>query len=251
MNFDVTFFALAIPAVIFAGISKGGFGSGAAFAATPILALVLPPEMAVGIMLPLLMLIDVATLKAYWGQWSTRHGMRLIWGSLPGVALGAAFWTAANPDLLKLFIGLIALGFVAFQLGRARGVIPMPRRPAGLGVGLVAGALAGFTSFISHAGGPPAAIYLLSRGLSKTEYQATTVLVFWIINIAKAVPYAGLGMFTGQSLLAGLYLAPAALLGAWLGVRAHRAIPERAYFAFTYILLTITGAKLVFDALAG
>lgn len=251
MNFDLTFFALAVPAVVLAGISKGGFGSGAAFVATPILALVLPPQMAVGIMLPLLMLIDVATLKAYWRQWSLLDAQRLILGSLPGVALGAAFWSVANPDLLKVLIGAIALGFVAFQLGRARGLIPTPRRPAGRIAGLIAGALAGFTSFVSHAGGPPAAIYLLSRGLTKTEYQATTVLVFWIINIAKAVPYAALGMFTGPSLLAGLYLAPAAIFGAWLGVRAHRAIPERAYFAITYILLTLTGTKLIFDALTG
>lgn len=251
MTFDLVFFALAVPAVVLAGISKGGFGSGAAFVATPILALVLPPEMAVGIMLPLLMLIDVATLKAYWRQWNLTDASRLILGSLPGVALGAVFWKVADPALLKLLIGAIALGFVAFQLVRARGWLPLPDRPAGRGAGVFAGALAGFTSFISHAGGPPAAMYLLSRGLSKMEYQATTVIVFWVMNIAKAVPYAFLGMFTGPSLLAGLILAPAALLGAWLGVRAHRAIPERAYFTVTYMLLTMTGAKLVWDALTG
>ena len=57
-------------------------------------------------------------------------------------------------------------------------------------------------------------------------------------------------MFTTQSLLAGLYLVPAALFGAWLGVVAHRAIPERAFFAVTYVLLLATGTKLIFDALA-
>jgi uncharacterized membrane protein YfcA len=62
LEFDFTFFAIAIPAVLFAGVSKGGFGAGASFAATPILALVLPPEMALGILLPLLMLADVTTL---------------------------------------------------------------------------------------------------------------------------------------------------------------------------------------------
>jgi hypothetical protein len=46
------------------------------------------------------------------------------------------------------------------------------------GAGLVAGTVAGFTSFVSHAGGPPAAIFLLSRGLDKTGYQATSVLIF-------------------------------------------------------------------------
>ncbi len=216
--------------------------------ATPILALILPPEMAVGILLPLLMVIDVATLRPYWKRWDAVEALRLLWGAIPGVALGAAFWSFANPDLLRLLIGMIAVGFVLFQLGR-RDRVRRTRR-AGAVVGFLAGCVAGFTSFVSHAGGPPVAVYLLSRGLSKTGYQATTVLVFWIVNIAKAVPYAFLGMFTTQSLLAGLYLVPAALFGAWLGVVAHRAIPERAFFAVTYVLLLATGTKLIFDALA-
>ena len=33
-------------------------------------------------------------------------------------------------------------------------------------------------------------------------------------------------------------LAPFALLGAWLGVVAHRLVPERAFFGITYLLLT-------------
>ncbi|MEO9824649.1 MAG: sulfite exporter TauE/SafE family protein [Paracoccaceae bacterium] len=248
MTFDLAFFALAVPAVILAGISKGGFGSGASFVATPILALVLPPELAVGILLPLLMLIDFGSLKAYWGQWNMMEARRLIIGSLPGVTLAAALWSVANPDVLRFFIGLIAVGFVVFQISRTKGWIAPPRTPAGATAGFIAGATAGFTSFISHAGGPPATIYLLSRGLSKTEYQATTVLAFLVINIAKAVPYTFLGIFTGPSLLAGLYLAPAALLGTWLGVRAHTAIPEKAYFVVTYALLTAAGLKLIFDA---
>lgn len=250
MTYDLAFFALAIPAVIFAGISKGGFGSGAAFAATPILALVLPPELAVGILLPLLMLMDLGGLKAYWGQWSMTDAKRLILGSLPGIAFATALWSVANPDVLRFFIGLIAVGFVVFQLLRARGWIAPPNKPASALAGVIAGMAAGFTSFISHAGGPPAMIYLLSRSLGKTEYQATTVIVFFAINIAKAIPYTFLGIFTGPSLLAGLYLAPAALLGTWLGVRAHKAIPERAYFAVTYILLTAAGLKLIFDAVS-
>ena len=40
MSFDLTFFLVAVPAVIVAGISKGGFGSGAAFVAAPMLALI-------------------------------------------------------------------------------------------------------------------------------------------------------------------------------------------------------------------
>ncbi|WP_372893770.1 sulfite exporter TauE/SafE family protein [Rhodosalinus sp.] len=242
-------FALAAAAVVFAGVSKGGFGSGAAFAAAAILALAMPPGEALGIMLPLLMLIDLATLRPYWGRWDWRAGRLLILGAIPGVALGVALWRVADDDAIRLLIGVIALGFVAWRVAQARGLIRPADRRLAPGWGLAAGLTAGFTSFVSHAGGPPAAVYLLSGRPDKTTFQATTVLIFWIINIAKAVPYAVLGLFTAETFAANLALAPFALLGAWAGVKAHFLVPERAFFLLTYALLTATGAKLVWDAL--
>ena len=108
--------------------------------------------------------------------------------------------------------------------------------------------MAGFTSFVSHAGGPPAAVYMLSLGLTKTEYQSNTVLTFWVINMLKAVAYGFLGIFTLELFLVDLALAPFAVLGAWLGVKAHWLVPEKLFFAITYVLLTLTGTKLVYDA---
>ena len=250
MMMEPLFFALAIPAVIFAGMSKGGFGSGAAFAATPLLALVVEPGQALGLMLPLLMLADVAALKPYWKRWHAPSARLLILASLPGVAIGALLYKATDPDLFRFLIGAIALGFVAYQIARARGWLRPGSRPLGPGAGVLSGLTAGFTSFVSHAGGPPVAIYLLTQGNSKTSYQATTVIVFWAINLAKAVPYGFLGIFTAETLLADLMLAPFILLGTWLGVKAHHALSERAFFGITYVLLTITGSKLIWDALA-
>lgn len=250
MELDLTFFAVAVPAVVFAGVSKGGFGSGAAFASVPLLAMVIDPRFALGLMLPLLMLADSALLRPYWGKWSLRDAGVLIAGGLPGVGLGVALYRVADADLFRLLIGALSLAFVAWELARRRGLIRPPRHAIGLPAGLLAGVLAGLTSFVSHAGGPPVSIYLLSKGLSKTVYQSTTVLVFWAINIAKAVPYAFLGIFTAETALANLVLAPAMLLGAWLGVRAHHIVPERAFFAIAYVLLTITGARLVWLGLA-
>ena len=63
------------------------------------------------------------------------------------------------------------------------------------------------------------------------------------------MPYAFLGMFTVQTAVANLALAPFAVLGAWLGVKAHHMVPERAFFLLTYVLLTFTGAKLIWDGL--
>ncbi|MEX0286500.1 MAG: sulfite exporter TauE/SafE family protein [Paracoccaceae bacterium] len=249
LQLDLVFFALACPAVVFAGVSKGGFGSGAAFVSGAILAIRLDPGVALAVMLPLLMLIDVATLGPYWRKWSTRDALVLIVGGVPGVALGTLLFRSANDDVLRFLIGAISLAFVAWQMGKARGWIAPAKRKLRGWAGLAWGAVAGFTSFVSHAGGPPAAVYLLSQKLSKTQYQATSVLVFWAINLAKFVPYAALGLFTWDTTVANVALAPFALAGAWLGVVAHRKVPERLFFGLTYVLLTLTGVKLIWDAL--
>ncbi|TMV10214.1 sulfite exporter TauE/SafE family protein [Ruegeria sediminis] len=249
IEFNATFFALAIPAVIFAGISKGGFGSGVAFASSSILALILEPGQALALMLPILMIIDLATLPPYWRRWSWPDAKLLVLGGVPGVALGAWLYRATDADLLRLLIGGISVGFVVWHLAQTRGWVKGFRNRLPAGAGLFAGTVAGFTSFVSHAGGPPAAVYLLSQKLSKTEFQATTVLTFWAINIAKFVPYAWLGMFTAQTAWANLLLAPFAVLGAWLGVRAHWMLSERLFFGIAYVLLTVTGSKLIWDAL--
>ena len=249
MTLDLFFFCIAGPAVLFAGISKAGFGSGAAFASASILALVVEPGLALGVMLPLLMLIDVSSLRPYWGKWSVQDVKLLTLGGIPGVALGAALYSVASPDLFRLLIGGVSIGFVVWQLAQSTQVLRICARRMPDWAGPVVGVVVGFTTFISHAGGPPAALFLLTRGLGKTTYQASTVLLFWVLNVVKFVPYAFLGMFTLQTFTANLVLAPFALLGTWLGVRAHRLVPERTFFALTYVLLLVTGGKLIWDGL--
>ncbi len=249
VSLDPWFIGIAGLAVMFAGISKAGFGSGAAFAAATILALVVEPGLALGIMLPMLMLIDVSSLRPYWGRWALPEARLLILGALPGIALGAALYRVASPDLFRLLIGGVSVGFVAWQLGLKSGWIRLASTRMPDWMGGLAGIAVGFTTFISHAGGPPAAVFLLTRDLGKTTYQATTVLVFWVLNVVKFVPYAMLGMFTLETFKINLLLVPFALLGTWLGVKAHHLVPERAFFALTYVLLTVTGSKLIWDGL--
>lgn len=245
---DPTTVLLIVTGVLFAGVSKGGFGSGAAFAATPLIAMAVDPGLALGVMLPLLMLMDVAGLKAYWKQWHALSAKALILGGIPGVALGALLWQVANADVFRLLIGAVAIGFVVYQLLREAGLLKIPTRPFAWGPGLLTGVAGGFTSFISHAGGPPVAVFLLAQGMGKTAFQATTVVTFWAINIFKFIPYAALGIFTQETLTVNVVMAPVALLGVWLGIKAHRMVPERLFFRITYVLLTVTGSKLIWDA---
>ena len=249
MEADATFYAVAIAAVLIAAVSKGGFGGGAGFAAAPLLALVVEPAQAVGLMLPLLMVMDVTGLRNYWRQWSWTDARRLMTGMVAGVLAGALFFRSVSADGIRLLVGGVALGFVAFHLARTRGWLRPSQAFRSAGWGVFWGAVAGFTSFVSHAGGPPASMYLLRADLDKTRYQATTVITFWWVNLIKFPFYLMLGMFTLQSARVNLILAPVAVLGVLLGIWAHRLVPAVHFFRLTYFLLAVTGSKLVFDAL--
>ena len=249
--FDPLFLAAASPAVLLAGVSKGGFGAGAGFAATPLLALVVDPALAVGMMLPLLMVMDATGLRAYWRRWNWPDARAMMIGCVPGIALGAAFFTVVPQDAIRLLLGGIALAFVAFQLARERGWDPTGGRASPVWRGVPWGAVAGFTSCVTHAGGPPAAVHLLGRRLDKSLYQATSVIVFWWINLVKVGPYWAVGLFDDGQLRAALWLAPVAVIGMLAGVWAHSRVDDRLFFALIRVFLTITGCKLIWDGATG
>lgn len=249
MHPDATFFAVAIFAVLISAVSKGGFGSGAGFVSAPLLALVMPPAQAVGLLLPLLMLMDVTSLRTYWGKWDWHHARLLMLGGIAGTVVGWLLFRVISADGIRLLVGTMALGFVLFQVSRQRGWLKPPTRDPGQAAGIFWGIITGFTSFVGHAGGPPATMYLLGAGLDKTRYQASTVVVFWWINLIKVPFYVALGMFTLESAKVNLILAPFAVGGVFIGVWAHRIVPEKLFFQVTYALLAVTGAKLMFDAL--
>lgn len=52
-----------------------------------------------------------------------------------------------------------------------------------------------------------------------------------------------------ETLVMDLMLVPFALAGAWLGVWLHHRMPERWFFGLTYVLLTATGARLIWVGL--
>jgi len=77
---DPLFHAVGVPAVLLTGISKGGFGG----VGVPLMALAIPPVQAATILLPVLCLMDLVGLGAYFGKWE-KPTLRIV---LPGALLG-------------------------------------------------------------------------------------------------------------------------------------------------------------------
>jgi uncharacterized membrane protein YfcA len=109
--------------------------------------------------------------------------------------------------------------------------------------------IAGFTSFVSHAGGPPYQFYALPLGQDPKLYVGTSVIFFAIVNAVKLLPYFALGQFDPGNLATSAVLMPiapvATLAGAWIVRRIDRTI----FYPFMYMMVFLVGLKLVYDGM--
>lgn len=251
-DFPTLFYPVAILAILLAGISKGGFGAAAGGLAVPLMSIVIAPPEAAGIMLPILCAMDLFSVHAYRGRWSKEHLRILLPGSLIGIALGGIAFGLLSVNMIRLLVGLVAVVFTVnkwFGLSdRLTRQLSMRQHAPGRVAGMICGLLSGFTSTLAHSGGPPFAVYIYSQKLDKTLIVATSAVFFFIGNYLKLVPYYFLGQLNTANLTTSLMFAPLAPLGVWLGVWLHNRVSEQAFFRVSYVLLFVSGVKLIYDA---
>lgn len=249
---DMTFVAASVVAVCLMGFSKGGF-SGLSVLSTPLLALVVAPAQAAAIMLPILIMQDAVTIFAYRRDWDGRILAALLPGSMLGIGLGYLFSAHIDVGAVRLAVGIIALVFAGRGLLLSRRQLGAAKRGSAA-AGAFWGAVAGFTSFVSHAGSPPFQVYVLPQRLAPQIYAGTNTLFFAVTNLVKLVPYFLLGQFGAQNLSISAALAPVAVLSALAGVRLVRLVPADRFYKIILWLTLIVGLKLIWDggrALAG
>jgi uncharacterized membrane protein YfcA len=245
---DPWFYAAAVPAVLLFGISKGGFGGGLGTLAVPLMALVISPLQAAAILLPVLCVMDIVSVWKFRGLWIWAEIRVLLPASLIGIAAGTFLFEYMSASVIRLIVGVVAVLFTVHYWVSKRNSDGRPTdfsRP----VGTLLGAAGGFTSFIAHAGGPPISMYLLRRSLNRTDFAATAVLFFAVVNYVKLVPYAWLGQLATGNLMTSLALSPLAPIGVLIGVYLHKRVSDRFFFGFVYLLLFVVGLRLVYDGL--
>src|SRR5690606_18242417 len=244
---SLSFYLLAAPVVLLVGLSKGGFGGGLGTLAVPILALLIDPRLAAAILLPILCVMDLFSVWSFRGTWDKSNLKTLLPGALLGTLAGALTFSITNADMIRILVGVLALYFVAHYLWGLRMLQHAQRTEAGIARGTFWGTIAGYTSYIAHAGGPPVSIYLLPQQLPKVTLVGTTVLFFTIINYIKLIPYAWLGQLNTDTLMTSLLLMPLAPIGVKLGVYLLHKVSEKWFYWTCYGFLFIAGLKLVHE----
>jgi len=248
---DPLFYVVAIPAVLLFGISKGGFGGGLGVVAVPLMALVISPVQAAAILLPILCVMDLVALWKFRGKWVWPELRILLPASLAGILAGTLLFGYMSASVVRLIVGIVAITFTLHfwinkQRSKSRELPDFPRS-----YGIFGGSVAGFTSFVAHSGGAPISMYLLRRPLNRTDFAATSIVFFAVVNYVKLAPYAWLGQFDVDNLATSAALVVLAPIGVLIGAWLHSRVSDRFFFAFVYVLLFVVGLKLVYDGIGG
>ena len=242
---DIVFFLVAGLAALLVGLSKGGL-SMAGSLGTPLLAMVISPVKAAALLLPIFVVSDWFGLYAYRREFDRRNLLILIPAGIAGIGIGWLSAAVVSERMVGLLTGIIGTVF-CLNAWRLRNHPPVPKA-ADLPRGLFWGIIAGFTSFVSHTGGPPYQVYVLPQKLSKAVFAGTTTITFAAINLAKLLPYWQLGQLDTENLQMSALLMPIAVAGTFIGVWLVRVMPERMYFLIIHWALLVLSIRLIVAA---
>lgn len=238
---------LAVVAAMSVGLAKGGLAM-VGLISVPLLSLVMSPVQAAGLMLPVYVLSDMGGLLAFRRSFDARVLATALPGALAGIAAGWAGAHLVPAEGVTLIVGAIGLVFALNALVRPQ-LATRTRKP-GYGRGTFWGLLAGYTSFVSHAGAPPWQVYVQPLRLPALVYAGTTTWFFAICNGVKLIPYAALGQLNASSLATAAVLTPVALASVWAGLRLVRIIPEALFYRLITWGLLAVSLRLIWQGLA-
>lgn len=244
MSLEILFW-LSGCAAFLVGLSKGGLPA-IGMLAVPLLSLLMSPVQAAVLLLPIYVISDVVGVWLYRRNYSAPNLRLLIPAGFLGVFIGWLTASQVPERAITFLIGAIGVGFCLNVWLRRQA--PSPAQSADKLKGWFWGALAGFTSFISHAGAPPFQIYMLPQKLPKAEFAGTATFFFAAINAAKILPYQNLRPYSAESLWSAAWLVPFALCGTVAGAYLTRRIADAWFFRLVQISLFAVSLKLIGDA---
>jgi uncharacterized protein len=221
-----------------------GFGSG--LVAVPLLALILPLQFVV----PLVLLLDFTASLVIGGL----HFKRVQWGEIGvliplgvvGVIIGTSLLVKLPAEPMLMALAVFVFIFAVRSMLNLHGEKPASRAwavPAALTGGTV-GALFG-------TGGPPYVIYLSHRIRDKGDLRATFSALFFFEGMTRIISFLVAGLLmTTEVWLAYIVALPLVLGALYLGGHMHVSLSQAQMTRLVGVLLLVSSISLSFKALS-
>ncbi len=245
---------LPIICALLIGMSKAGL-PGLGTIAVPLMAMVFPPTLSTGILLPILITGDAFGVFYFHRHADWKVLTRLMPAALAGIFIGFILMKLllrgdrgqAN-EIIRISIGGLVLALVLISwLKQRMHLTELNDLPPkwGLAVAICIGVLAGITTQIANAAGPITLIYLLAMHMPKETFIGTSAWYFCILNWCKVPFMIGLGSITTSSILFNLKLVPVVFIGALLGILISSRMSTKSFEKWIVLLTVLAALKLL------
>jgi uncharacterized membrane protein YfcA len=238
-------------ALLLFGALAGGFVSGLAGFGTALMALgiwlyILPPSLAVPLVLICSVVAQTATLPSMWRSFD----LDLIWpfviGGLAGVPIGTMLIAHTDPHIFKLSFGVLLLAFpMALYLQRTPMALSFGGKAADAAIGFVGGILGGLAGL----SGPIPILWASVRGWGKQARRGVFQTFNWTVLTAALCLQLGAGLVGAEVMWLALIAFPGTILGAWLGTRVYHALNDQNFRDVVLGLLFLSGVVLLWTSL--
>lgn len=245
------------------GFNKTGI-VGSAIICAPLMLLHFTAGQTLGIILPLLVIADIATIIYLRQSARWAHILKAMPWAIAGIVVGwliarFAVGSAGGEVMLRKIIAgtlafLVLFGFyLRMHPSLVRNDAPADGTAGGEHKGTAKtwfaggmGILGGITTMLANNSGPAWVVYLMSLGLGIKEFLGTAAWLFFIQNVAK-VPFGiNLGFINYQTLVLNLYLLPALAVGLVVGALLVTRLSKSLFDNITQILALVGSIYLLF-----
>jgi uncharacterized membrane protein YfcA len=235
---------LAVLTVVFlATLIRSAFGFGEALVAVPLLALLIPVEVAAPLAVLLSVTVAGVILVQDWHKVHVSSAWRLVVATLFGIPLGLLLLTAVPERPVKAALAGVIITFSAYCLaGRTRLELQDDRLAwlFGFGAGVLGGAYG--------MNGPPLVVYGALRRWSPEHFRATLQGYFLPASLVGLGGYWLAGLWVPAVTRYYLLSLPLALAAVVLGRVINRGLRGRPFVVYVHIGLVGVGVALLVQA---
>lgn len=235
---------VAFAVIILAAAVSGLIGFGLAVVAVPLLLIFFDPVEVVVLIALISLFTNAVIVQDSWREVKTRSVLALMPWAILGLILGTEILRRANPDYLRLGVGVIVV-LSAILLLRDVTLKSIEGRIGTVLAGASSGALATSTGIA----GPPIVLLFAARGLPKDSFRASNAAYFLILSVAIIVTLFVRDIVETSELWTAAALVPAAFIGKTLGTALVKRLSDEAFRRITLAVVLLTGVLGVLTAI--
>jgi uncharacterized membrane protein YfcA len=235
--------ALVMAVLFLATFIRSAFGFGEALVAVPLLALIMPVELAV----PLAVLASITVagmiVAQDWRKIHARSAWQLVVSTFFGIPLGLWLLVTVPGAVVKTILAVVIIAFSGYSLIHRRPFALKDDRLAWL-FGFAAGILGGAYGM----NGPPLVVYGTLRGWSPQHFRATLQGYFLPASLVGMVGYGLAGLWVPAVTRYYLLSLPAVAAAVVLGRAANHRMDARTFLVYVHAGLIAIGTLLLSQA---